>query len=74
MIGLMVVVLMVFFTCFGEMSYFKEKLWNLGTKLCSIAPGKCNVGSVAFQEFNVRHMLQDNHEGRDCFPAGQLVY
>ena len=48
MIGLMVVVLMVFFTCFGEMSYFKEKLWNLGTKLCSIAPGKCNVGSVAF--------------------------
>ena len=72
---------MVFFTC-GELvlviwglSYFKEYLWNLGTKLCSITPGKCNDGKVAFEEFKVKHrMLYNNYEGRDRFPAGQGVY
>ena len=62
MIGLMVVTLVAFFTCgalvlVGEFSYFKELVWNLETKLLSIAPDKCNVDRVAFQEFNVRHRM-----------------
>lgn len=41
--GLMVVVLIIFFTCGKlvlELSYFKVWLWDLGTNLCGIAPGK----------------------------------
>ena len=72
---------MVFFTC-GELvlviwrlSYVKEYLWNLGTKLCSITPGKYNDGKVAFKEFNVKHrILYHNHEGRDRFSVVQGVY
>ena len=48
---------MTCFCLFGELSYFKEYVWNLGAKHCQIVPGKCNVGRIVFQEFNVRHKM-----------------
>ena len=56
MIGLMVVMLMVFFqvwwvgvgvSSLGNWSYSKECVWNLRTKLCCNVPGKWNVVQIA---------------------------
>ena len=56
MIELMVVMLMVFFqvwlvvvgvSSFGNWSYFKECVWNLGIKLCRTGLEKRNVMHIA---------------------------
>ena len=56
MIGLMVVLLTVFFMVsmvllIGSWCYSREWIWNLWTKLCCIASGKWNVSWVSLQGF-----------------------
>ena len=52
--------LQVWWVGFGSLrSWSYSNVWvrNLGTKLCSIVPGKWNVSRFAFQEFNIRFMF-----------------
>ena len=60
MIRLMVVLLMFFlngeyvFTFMRNRCHSAEWVWNLRTKLCSIASGKLNDSRISLQGFDIR--------------------
>ena len=41
----------------GSWWYSMEWAWNLRTKLCSIASGKCNFSRVSLQGFDIRYIM-----------------
>ena len=63
MVGLMVILLTVFFfassgfSSMGSWCYSREGIWKSRTKFCCIASGKWNASRISPQEFGIRSIM-----------------